>query len=67
MVKCNFFFVCNGLRRWAIGSFYIMSYFSIQVNGELNVRVQSVTKVIDYGAKCVFEKFRVQSVIYGII
>ena len=45
----------------------MMSYFSIQVNGELNVGVQSVTKVIDYGAKCVFEKFRVQSVIYGII
>ena len=59
MVKCNFFFVCNGLRRWAIGSFYMMSYFSIQVNSVLNVGVQSVTKVIDYGAKCVFEKFRV--------
>ena len=45
----------------------MMSYFSIQVNGELNIGVQSVTKVIDYGAKCVFEKFMVQSIIYGII
>ena len=45
----------------------MMSYFSIQVIGELNVGVQNVTKVIDYDAKCVFEKFRAQSVIYGII
>ena len=46
VVKCNFFFVFNGLRRGAIGSFHIISYFSIQVNGKLNVGVQSVTNVI---------------------
>ena len=67
MVKCNFFFVFNGLRRRVIESFHMISYFSIQVNGELNVGVQSVTKVIDYGVKCVFEKFRVQSVIESIV
>ena len=59
MVKCNFFIVFNGLRRRVIGSFHMMSYFSIQVNGKLNVGVQSVTRVIVYDAKCAFEKFMV--------
>ena len=44
MVKCNFFFDFNGLRRRAIGSFHIMSYFSIKVNDKLNDGVQSVTR-----------------------
>jgi len=46
MVKFNFFFILNGLRIREIWSFHMMSYFSIQVNGKLNVRMQSVTKVI---------------------
>ena len=37
VVKCNFFFVFKGLRRGVIGSFYMMLYFSIQVNNELDV------------------------------
>ena len=44
MVKYNFFFDFNGLRRRAIGSFHIMSYFSIKVNDKLNDGVQSVTR-----------------------
>jgi len=67
VVKYNFFFVFNGLRKRAIGSFHMMSYFSIQVNDKLNVEVQSVTRVIVYGVKYVFEKFRVQSVICDIV
>ena len=39
MIKYNFFFVFNGLRSEAIESFYMMSYFSIQINGKLNVKV----------------------------
>ena len=46
VVKCNFFFVFNGLRKWAIGSFQTISCFSIQVNDKLNIEVQSVTRVI---------------------
>ena len=41
-----------------------MSYSSIQLKGELNVDVQSVTRVIIYGTKCAFENFNVQSVIW---
>ena len=41
-----------------------MSYSSIQVKGELNVDVQSVTRVIIYGIKCAFKNFKVQSVIW---
>ena len=41
----------------------MMSYFSIQVNGKLNVKEQSVTRVIVEGAKYAFKKFMMQSVI----
>ena len=38
-------------------------YMFIQVNSKLNIKVQSVTRVIAYGAKRAFKKFKVQSVI----
>ena len=40
---------------------------SIQHNSKLNVEVQNVTRVIVESVKCAFEKFRVQSVIWGIV
>ena len=48
-------------------SFYAVLYFSIQVNNKLNVGMQRVTKIIVYGAKCAFEKFKMQSVIKSIV
>ena len=42
----------------AIISFYMVLYFSIQINNKLDVGVQRVTKIIVYDAKCAFKKFR---------
>ena len=67
MIKCNVFFVFKGLRRQTIWFFHMMSYFSIQVNGKLNVRMQSVRSVILQGRKCAFGKFRVQNIICSIV
>ena len=63
VVKFNFSFVFKGLRRCAIGFFHVMSYFSIQVNGKLNVREQSITMVIFQDTKCALKDFG----IYGVI
>ena len=67
MIKCNLSFVFKVLRMEAIMSFFAVLYFSIQVNNKLDVGVQRVTKIIVYGAKCAFEKFRMQSLIKSII
>ena len=42
----------------AIRSFYIMPCFFIQVNNKLDVEVQSVTRILVYGVKNVFKKFK---------
>ena len=44
VVKCNFLFVFKELRRGAIKSFHIVSYFFIQFNDKLDVGVQSINK-----------------------
>ena len=67
MIKCNLSFVFKVLRMEAIISFYMVIYFSIQINNKLDVGVQRVTKIIVYGAKCAFKKFRMRSVIKCII
>ena len=67
VIKCNLSFVFKVLRIEAIMSFYAVLYFSIQVNNKLNVGMQRVTKIIVYGAKCAFKKFRMRSVIKCII
>ena len=41
----------------------MVSYFSIQVNSQLDILVQSVIKIIVSGAKHTFEKLRMQSII----
>ena len=67
VVNCNLSFVFKALRRGAIGFFHVVLYFSIRVNGKLNIKVQSVTKVIVQGTKRTFEKFRVQNTIWDIV
>ena len=59
------FLLFKGLRRRAIKYFHVVTYFSIQINGKLDVdrELQNVTMVIVYGVKCAFEKFRMQCVI----
>ena len=42
---------------------HLKLWISIQVNKKLDVGMQSVTRVIVYGAKHTFEKFIMQSVI----
>ena len=56
-----------GLRRGTIRSFQVELYFPIQVKSKLDVRVQSVTKIIVYGAKLAIKKFMAQNVIDGIV
>ena len=58
MIKNNVSFVFKGLRKIAIRSFYMVPYFSIQVNSKLDVEVQSVIRIIIYNVKNVFKKFR---------
>ena len=67
MVKYNLSFVFKGSRREVIRSFHIVPYFSIQINNKLDIKVQSVTKIIVLGAKCAIKKFKVQSVIRNIV
>ena len=67
MIKYNFLFIFKKLRKWTIESFQAVSYFSIQVNPKLDVRVQSVTSVIVQSAKSSLRKFRIQSVINDIV
>ena len=43
---------------------YHKLWISVQINCKLNVEVQSATKVIVYGIKRTFEKFRMQCVIW---
>ena len=50
------------LCRWAF--FFPLGFPQMTFN---NVKVQSVTMVIVYGAKCAFEKFKIRSVIWGIV
>ena len=56
-----------GLRRGTIRFFQVELYFPIQVKSKLDVRVQSVTKIIVYGAKLAIKKFMAQNVIDGIV
>ena len=51
------YIVFRGSRRREIVSFLVELYFFIQVNGKLDVGVQSVTRIIVLSAKHVFEKF----------
>ena len=60
-VKCNLSFVFKALKRGVIGSSHIVSFFPSKLS-KLNIRVQSVIRVIAYGAKSAFEKFMMQSV-----
>ena len=46
VIKCNFSFIFKGLRKWTISSFQVMLYFFVQIDGKLNIRMQSVTNVI---------------------
>ena len=46
---------------------HLKLWISIQVNKKFDVRVQSVTRVIVYGAKYAFEMFIMQSVIWGMV
>jgi len=57
MIKYNLYFVFKGLRREAIKYFHIVTYFSTQINGKLDVELQNVTTIIVYGAKCAFKNF----------
>ena len=56
MIKCNFLFVFKELRRGAIKSFHIVSYFFIQFNGKLDVGVQSINKYHSLGCKMCIPK-----------
>ena len=66
MVNYNFSFFM-GLRRGIVRSFQVELYYSIQVKSKLDVRVQSVTKIIVYGAKLAIKRFMAQNVIDGIV
>jgi len=46
VVNRNLFFVFKILKREAIRSFLVVSYFFIHVNSEFDVRMQSVTRAI---------------------
>ena len=46
---------------------YSKLWISIQINGKLNIMVQSITWVTVYGLKRAFIKFRLQSIIWSII
>ena len=65
--KTQLFFFSIPKKKEKITLYHPKFWISIQVNKKLNVRVQSVTKVIIYGAKRIFKKFRMQSVIYDTV